>query len=325
LLLPEDFWSANSRLTHIRRYARSRHAGADVVLYSALARVAAMLPPGCRLETGIGSERGTSLNFFVGIIAPSGHGKSTGIAVAKDQIHPPPQLATLDIFRDDLPLGSGEGVAEAFYAMVPTSKEEREATGKKLKRELVRSNAFFHADEGETLARLNKRDSSTLGPTLRTAWYGGTIGNANAAADRLRIVPEGRYSLGMVIGFQPESALALLEEVALGTAQRFIYGWALDEYRPRHPDLVEANPITLDPPQHRMTLDHDIAAEIADHHHAVTTGALKLDPYDSHDYFTITKMAALLAILDGGRRLSREKTGASPRSCGRHRAQYAVG
>jgi hypothetical protein len=85
------------------------------------------------------------------------------------------------------------------------------------------------------------------------AWYGGTLGSQNAEANRNRFVPEGSYPFGLFIGFQPETALPLLRDVAAGTPQRFVYNSTVDPTKPLHtyrpatamPERFEARPEKL--------------------------------------------------------------------------------
>jgi hypothetical protein len=312
LTLPvEEFYNTRPVLKEIRRYAHSRGAAADPVLYSTLARISGMVPHECRLETGIGSRKGASLNLFVAAIGPAGSGKSSSADVAADLY---PSTVLLD-FADGLPLGSGEGIAEAFMGWDEQETGETYKQGdkkgepkKKLVRCQVRHNAFFVADEGESLTKMIERAGATIGPAVRSAWYGQTLGQQNADAEHRRRVPGGSYSMGMLIGFQPETVLPLLRDAAAGTPQRFVYCFTIDPTQPstrfayqgdvmaRHFEARAAN----------MILPQSIAEEVWQHHHSAKTGGITVPRLDAHEYLTRLKLAALLALLDERRVVSED-------------------
>jgi hypothetical protein len=302
LILPVEFYE-RPMLRKIREYAHSRSAPADPVLYANLARISGMVPHQCRLETGIGSTLGASLDLFVADVGPPGSGKSKSASVAKDIY-----LSSILDFADGLPLGTGEGIVEAFmgYEERDTGEVYKTKTGdhdkgdpkKKLVRCQVRHNAFIEVDEGEAFNELASRNGSTLGPTIRTAWYGGTVGNQNADPNRNRKLPEGSYSLGMFIGFQPDTVLPLLRDEAAGTPQRFVYCWTIDPTRP-----LDARSNLL--PRHfvvraeKMLLAPSIAAEVKQHDYDQGNGTITVPRLDAHRNLTKLKLAALLALLEG--------------------------
>lgn len=304
--LPEEFWSSSAIFEHIRQAAHSRSRSADVVLHAALARVAACLPHTIELPPVVGAAG--SLNFFTAPVGPSGTGKSTGVAIARELVAPPQGL---DI-ADNLPLGSGEGIAEAYMG---TRKEPNEEGKLANVRVQVRFNAFIYVDEGEALVELMKRNGSTILETLRRAWTGATLGQANASTDRRRIVQQGMYRLGLVIGFQPEKAAGLLSDAAGGTPQRFLFCSAIDPSIPdRQPEWP--GPLNWCPPdaalleqyhiqvngyaRHRMTVDDDIAEEIRATDLARQRGEVYCDELDGHAMLHRFKLAGLLAVLHGG-------------------------
>jgi hypothetical protein len=297
LILPAEFY-VRDVLREIREYAHSRGAAADPVLYATLARISGMVPHQCRLDTGIGSVRGASLNLFVIPVGPSGSGKSSSADVSKD-IYPGSMF--LD-FGDGLPLGSGEGIAEAFMGWVEVETGEFLKNGEPKKKKVrcqVRHNAFFVADEGEALTKTIERSGSTIGPTIRTAWYGGALGQQNAEADRRRLVPDGSYSMGMLIGFQPETVLPLLRDAAAGTPARFVYCSTIDPTRPLGPLGQAVAPKQFAVRPAKMSLQPSVAEEVQRHHHAYGTGAITVPRLDAHAYLTRLKLAALLALLEG--------------------------
>ncbi|MEU3292992.1 hypothetical protein ABZ722_11590 [Streptomyces longwoodensis] len=320
-LIPEEFYATRPELAHIRQAGHSRNRSGDVALLSVLTRLSGMVSHRIRADTGVAGY--ASLNLFGGIIGPSGIGKSTGVEVA-DRLMPAP--THLD-FRDGLPLGSGEGLAEIFMDTVEEEtgevrKRGRTETPVTVKvRKQVRHNAFFYVDEGATITRLMKeRSGSTLGETLRSAAVGQTLGQTNASKDTSRYIPSGSYSLGLLVGFQPETVAPLFEEVAEGTPQRFLWVQVVDpsipdEQPPWPGELTawrsaavtasgdEASGFVL------VTFDEAIKAELRAADLAKVRGqtpASELNPLDSHAPLMRVKLASLLAILGGRRHVNAE-------------------
>ncbi|MFJ4672997.1 hypothetical protein [Kitasatospora purpeofusca] len=318
-LLPEEFYAARPVHQHIRAAGHSRNRSGDVAFLSVLVRLSAMVSHHIRADTGVAGY--ASLNLFGGIIGPSGIGKSTGADVA-DRLMPAP--AELD-FRDGLPIGSGEGIAEIFMDTVdeptgelyPHGKNKGDPVMRKVRKQ-VRHNAFFWVDEGVALTRLMKeRSGSTLGETLRSAAVGQTLGQTNASKDTTRYIPAGSYSTGLLVGFQPETAAPLFEEVAEGTPQRFWWTQVLD---PSIPDEQPAWPGELSTlsgwrtaitasEQTLISFDPDIKAELRRADLAKARGEVSLEemnPLDSHAPLMQVKFASLLALLDGRRHVTTE-------------------
>jgi hypothetical protein len=208
-------------------------------------------------------------------------------------------------FRDGLPIGSGEGLVEAYMGWVPrddpsgavNSKGEPKQVKVKIQ---VRRNAFFTADEGEAFTKMQERSGATIGPVIRTAWYGATIGQQNADQDRRRVLDEGSYAMGMLVGFQPETVLPLLNDEAAGTPQRFVFCTTVDPTIPktRNPFTPPAEPEEFKPEAVVMPMAEPVRDEIWGLHHGRSTGAAQVPRLDAHDYMTKAKLAGLLALLD---------------------------
>lgn len=305
--LPEEFWKRDS-LQHIRQAAHSRGRSADLVFGVTLARLSAMIPHTMRFDSGIGG-RG-SLNLFVAAIGASASGKSTGKGVAAELLTRPRYLDG-DAFRDGLPLGSGEGLAEAYYGTV-VDEQVNEITGKPRKvkiRQQVRHNVFVYVDEGEGLTKTIERAGATIGPAIRSAWNGELLGQSNAREETTRILPHGTYSLGMVIGFQRATAQPLLADSGPGTPQRFLWLSATD---PSIPDRRITWPgeltVNLDgevwlsgavaPVRDTITFADTIRDELWRDNLARARGHVETEELDSHESLMRCKVAALLAVLD---------------------------
>jgi hypothetical protein len=305
LTLPISFYESRPELKEIREYAHRWGAPADPVLYAILARISASLPPGQRVQTGIMSPKGASLNLFVAAIGPSGSCKSSSASIAKSYFKP----AVFDML-DGIGLGSGEGLAEAYMGWVEVNTGEFHQNGKpKIKkvRRQTRENVYIVVDEGESLTKQMERNGATIGPMLRSAADGKTLGQANAEEARNRHVDEGCYSLGMLMGFQPETAAPLLRDSASGTPQRFVYSLTTDQ---DIPDQPPEPPATADPgydllwefPGGRMDMADDIKDEIWRDHRAHMRGEVDEDRLDARKNLTKAKLAALLALLNDPKR-----------------------
>ncbi|MFE8962132.1 hypothetical protein [Streptomyces iakyrus] len=320
-LIPEEFWAARPELRQIRQAGHSRTRSGDVALMSVLTRLSSLVSHRIRADTGIAGF--ASLNLFGGIIGPSGIGKSTGVEVA-DRLMPAP--INLD-FRDGLPLGSGEGLAEVFMGVVEEETGEvRKRGGTETPvtvsvRKQVRHNAFFYVDEGATITRLMKeRSGSTLGETLRSAAVGQTLGQTNASKDTSRYIPSGSYSLGLLVGFQPETVAPLFEEVAEGTPQRFVWVQVIDPSIPDVPppwpgELTAWREAATAPPGDEasrfvlVSFDESIKAELRAADLAKVRGHLdpsEFNQLDSQAPVMRVKLASLLAILSGRRHVTPE-------------------
>lgn len=328
LTLPDEFWSARPSLSRIRQAAHSKVRSGDVVFYGTLARLAAMAPHSLKAETGVATA--ASLNLFAAIVGPSGGGKSSGISVGRALIKEARPI-------EEFPLGSGEGIAEAYMGeiMAPTGEMAKDGSEKLVKtRTMVRHNVLFHSDEGNGLNKLIERAGSTVGETLRTAWSGETIGQKNGRTETTRTVPAGSYSCGLVIGYQPSTVLPLLADFEAGTPQRFLYAWSVDESIPPRsarvlwpgemlspfpPDVPTDLPALggiVSAPRPAMmgelvTFAETILDELYEIEHAKNTGGLPADhplrdPFRSQHPVLKVKVSSLLALLEGRRHVDDE-------------------
>lgn len=303
-LLPETFWNSRRVFQHIRQAAHSQGCSGDTVLYSTLARLSGMISHHIRATTGIGGR--ASLNIFAAMVGTSGAGKSISAGCVRDLMHPAD-----DDFRDGLPIGSGEGIAETFMGAVeePTGELHQKGPYKgdpvmaKVRKQ-VRHNAFFYVDEGQTMAKLGERSGSILGETLRRAAIGEALGQTNASEERTRYIAPGSYSLGLLAGFQPSIATILLADAHTGTPQRFFWGWADD---PTIPDVPPAWPGPIEPhpgrirPDQPVDIDFPISIKQMLWRERVARGRGELEVHelDGHANLMKVKLAALFCLLDG--------------------------
>lgn len=305
-LLPETFWAARPVFQHMRQAAHSQGCSGDLVLYSTLSRLSGMLSHHIRAVTGIGGR--ASLNVFAAMVGTSGAGKSISAGCVRDLMAPAD-----DDFRDGLPIGTGEGIAEAFMGTIDEATGELHQKGPykgdpvmaKVRKQ-TRHNAFFYVDEGQTLAKLAERSGSILGETLRRAAIGEALGQTNASEERTRYIAPGSYSLGLLAGFQPSIATVLLADAHTGTPQRFYWGWADDPSIPDEPPPFPG-PIEPHPGRHRpdgpvdITFPKRIRQMLWADRVARGRGEIEVAELDGHAGLMKVKLAALFALLDGGR------------------------
>lgn len=311
-ILPAEFWAARPVLAHIRRAAHSRLVSADLVLHAVLAKLSGMRSHELWLDSGRGES---SLNYFCAPVGPSGVGKTTGAAVADELLAvpawlvDPPDDADPEPFRDGVPLGSGEGIAELYMGLrdVQVGEKKDGTPITKPVRAVVRHNAFVLVDEGEAFTRQGERTGNNTSSTLRSAWSGATIGQANGRTETSRVVKAGQYALGMVVGFQVSTALPLLEDTAPGTAQRFAWVSAVDPTLPDEPveypgrlsvDLADET-FRNTPRTGPVAFPAGVVAELGREHRAKVRGEVVVAERDSQGPLMRAKMAALLALLDG--------------------------
>jgi hypothetical protein len=302
LTLPVSFYESRPELKEIREYAHRWGAPADPVLYAILTRISATVPPGQRVQTGILSPIGASLNLFVAAVGPSGSCKSSSASIARPYFQP----GVLNML-DGLGLGSGEGLAEAYMGWVEIDAGELNKNGtpktKKIKQQ-IRENIFIVVDEGEALTKKMAQDTNVVGPTIRSAADGKTLGQANADENRNRHIAEGRYSLGMLVGFQPETVVPLFADSAAGTPQRFVYCFTTADDIPEDPagQLIADVPQLMTFPGVRMDMTQEIKAEIYRDHIAHMRGVVDEDRMDARRNLTKAKLAGLLTLLNDSTR-----------------------
>jgi hypothetical protein len=281
--LPASFWQARPVLAHIRQAAHSRGRSADAVLGVVLARLAALTPPELVLPAIVGKRQ--TLNVIHAVVAPSGGGKSSAAGVAGEVLPWP-----LGYEVQALPVGSGEGLVESYMDLVTVD-------GKKEKRQ-TRDRLYFYLDEGQALAELGSRKGSTLLPTVRSAWSGEMLGQANATTDTRRVLREGAYRCAVVIGLQVAHGAALLDDAAGGTPQRVAFFAATDPTVPDDPPPWPGHLEVAVAQPGEMDVHPAIADEIRRHALALVRGEAEADPLDSHANLVRLKLAALLALLD---------------------------
>jgi hypothetical protein len=302
--LPESFWDARDIHGMIRQAARARRCGPDGLLGVVLARIAWLTSPLVTLPPLVGGE-GT-LDFAVALCGRSGTGKSACLATGAE-LFPGP-------IKDDVAfavgLGSGEGLVDAYMGTV----EEPDPADPKKKlrsRQQTRTSGLFVLDEGAAFRELGERKGSTLWPTIRSAWVGAQLGQANATEERTRLLRARAYRFALVMGFQPELAMHLLSDTTAGTPQRFLW---LPTGDPGAPDWDDRPPWPARMGgwgtdwRSAMVVNERIQRELDAAQQATLQGHVP-DALDSHRGLLRLKLAALLAVLDGRHAVNLEDWG----------------
>lgn len=292
----QDFWSARPVLTHIRDFARSRMVGPWGTLGVVLVRAVCQLPPEVQLPATIGGEQ--SLNMLLALVGTSGEGKGGCEAVGRAAV----------VFRngadeiDELPLGSGEGIAKSL------------TVGEDVQRHPV----IFTASEIDSVAALFTRRGSTLEPELRKLYSGETLGFTNAQKHTRTNVAAHTYRACLITGVQPTRGTFLLNGADAGTPQRFLWlpvddADAPDVTPPRIAPLAVSSPAMFgpgatmaSPDRSEIAIPASTTEQMRRHRLDVLRHATGVDPLDGHRMLCRLKVAAALMILDGRQQISGE-------------------
>jgi hypothetical protein len=294
--LSDEFWQSRPFLSKLRQAARARLVSPEAMLGVALAHAAAFVPPSLCVPAFIGGT--APLSLFVALIAGTGEGK-TATAKASREFIP---LSHPDVVGP-LPLGSGEGMSDAYCEMTVINDD-----GKKVRRKVqTKRGALFELDEGRILAEMSSRKGSTIMPTLCSAWIGGDLGQANASAETSRHVVAGTYSAGLISLWQPTRAEGLFGDIDGGAPGRFLYLRTADLHMPVVPpawpgsmqwtlpaETTVAGQVAHQP----LTYPQSVVDEVLAHHRAKVRREVVVGPLDGHRNLHKLKIAGLLALLD---------------------------
>jgi hypothetical protein len=286
-----DFFDQTPVLQRIRQAAHSRTLSAPVLLVQVLARVLLEVPPGWQLPAVVGST--ASLNVGFAVVGLSSAGKSSSLDVSDE---------LLELQQDAMikPIGSGEGMIDAFFDFIKLDKKvEAVLKGK--------PHCLFTADEVEQLQKLIERSGSTLGALLRIALTGGQLGTTNAhAGGRDRNLPRRVYRLVMVVAIQPALSGVLLDAENAGTPQRFLWFGGADPTLPQSVADIPAWPGPLpwnvwwdlvDKPARRVVEYPEHIKQEVQQTRLREQSDPEADPLKGHLTLTRLKVAAALAFL----------------------------
>lgn len=292
--LPDEFWRTLPVLQRIRTAARSRRVPADAVLGAMLARVPVVVPHTVTVPPFVGEP--VPLTMFVAVVGPPGSGKSAALRLAQNLL-PVSKEDRLDVV-DPWPLGTGEGVLECLFDVVPRERAERRPA---FEREQARHRAFLVADEGQALMALSGRKGATLMSVLREIWGGSGTGQGNAGRNYRRVVPPLGAAFGLYVGMQPKVAGQLLAEEALGTPQRFLWLGTRDPAF-RHEGWPGGLPLWLPHVPREpycVGFPSDVDEQIGRFREQVLTTGDGVESLAEHDTLMRLKVAAALALLSG--------------------------
>ncbi len=307
--LPTQFWDSREIFKRIRQAAWATQTHPDAVLAAVLCRVAAMVPHQLKFDSGRGPHG--SMNLFACLLARSGIGKSEAAATAEHLIQVPLRLQDPNVFKDGVGIGSGEGLAEVYMGVKMRDTGEVNRKGEPVEervRTQVRHHAFFYVDEGEVINKLmRERQGTTLGPAIRSAWNGATLGQANARDETTRLIKGGTYSMGLLIGFQPDVAVSILSDVGPGTPQRLLWFGAQDTEMPEDeydwPGEIALPPM---PEQGVITFPAEIRQALRQYTIDKHRGSIEVEELDSHEPLMRCKLAAEFCLMDGRLDVNRE-------------------
>lgn len=298
------FWESRESLCKIRDYALACMVSPWGLLGAILIYVLDFIPHYVALPGIADDDSPGSLNLFLALVGPSGANKGRTCRAARRYV---------GRSEVDVPPGSGEGLVKLFVRR-PTSDEIKPPKDQDNPPVVIhqvggdqfvytRNNAVIDCAEVQSLAALGSRTGSTLQTILRQGFSGETLGFGYSDESKRLLVPADKYRLTMIVGVQPEHSDVLLNDAAGGTPQRFLWMPVTDRRVSRHnrppkpkpTDLV--GPTGLWPSVFGMC---DAARdEIEQSAEARAQGVG--DALDGHALFVRAKVAAAVAVLDGGR------------------------
>ena len=285
-----DFWDMRPILKHIYTFALARMCSPWAVLGVVILRTLTLVPPHVVLPPTIGGAG--SLNSIIALVGPSGAGKGSAMAAARDCIK---WGSRTDIHI--APLGSGEGITHQY--------QHREKDAIVRDRDAV----LFTVAEVDTLTAIGARQGSTIMGQLRSMWSGEQLGFAYA--DTLKRLPltEHTYRGVVMVGVQPAKAGPIINDSDGGTPQRIVWLPATSaEVTATPPNEPKPWPLSIPDWEHALVrnttdfLSHlpipdEVTAELREQHAARARG--EGDALDGHAMFTRLKLAAALAVIEG--------------------------
>ena len=316
LTLPDEFWETRPVLKHIRHAAWSRLGVPDIALYSLLARMSAVRSHKIVGDAGLGPA---SLNLFAAIIGKSGDGKSSSDRIAKAFVKADGVLP----HDAGYPIGTGEGMAEAYMGEVsisPPGSEDDDSPkrGRPMKKRVqINHNGLFHSDESQHILNELRKGESILGGTIRQGWCGEQLGKFNAHDENRRIVTQDNYSMGITLVMQPSVLEIILDpgSVDVGTPQRFIYVSATEPRLTEEDNFAWPGDLDFDESvlyadenedQIVITFPEIAHTEVRKFIIRNRNGSLKTNNLDTHWPLMMVKLSSLLALLDNRRMVNEE-------------------
>jgi len=158
--------------------------------------------------------------MYVAMTGDSGQGKNSSSSASRT-------LMPCDIHVAKL--GSGEGIVHQ-YAWRERGSDELQ---------WYKRSILFESGEAETLQALITRTSSTLAGEIRSAWMGEAIGFGYSDVRKRLVLPERSYRMSLLSYFTPSMGNVLLDGIAEGTPQRFLFLPIEDPDLPDEDDVRE--------------------------------------------------------------------------------------
>lgn len=273
--------------------ARARMGSPWAVLGVVMAETVAATGPHVQLPALIGGPG--SLNLLVGLVGEPGGGKGTAEGIAHHLF-----TITDDQGRavevPELPLGTGEGIAELFT--------RRDQPGDDAPAAATPDRVVFRVPEIDALTAASSKRESTILPVLRQAFMGEPLGHTGASQATTRNVPAHTYRLAVVMGIQPRRSGGLLNDADGGTPQRVLwepvaYAGAPDTTPPAPAPFTVRLPAGTRNGTTPVTVT--LPASVTDLVRANRLRRLRgeaVEGLDGHLLLTREKVAAALALMD---------------------------
>jgi hypothetical protein len=291
LSLPKEVWEAREEFRHVFQAARSTMMIPDFLLGCVLARVSLLTPRNLKLPATIGASGSGTFDWYVACVGRPGEGKSSTMEVARELL--PLDEADDMYLKDGVPLGTGEGILEAFLAP-PVGNQPREQ---------AYHGILLEVDEATFLLEMgDNKKGSILMPLLRSGYMGNQLGTTNADPGKRRLLRRGEYRLSAIMNFQPPNAATILNGVDTGTPQRFHwmhgYDFGANRHLPDHPGKLPFRIVERWTGDLVMECDKRIADEVKASRLAYLRNEVT-DEMAGHDSLGRMKMAGLIAVLCG--------------------------
>ncbi|HWI68638.1 MAG TPA: hypothetical protein VNS88_09685 [Nitrospiraceae bacterium] len=216
----DDFWDYSSELALVRKFAHSKGGSPWAYLGAIMARAVTMIPYNVVMPGSIGGRVSTGL--YVALVGDPGQGKGTSTSGSEE-------LMPCDIHIAKL--GSGEGIIHQ-YAWRDKGDDEVQ---------WYKRSILFESSEAETMKALANRRDATLMGEVRSAWMSEAIGFGYSDVRKRLILPKLSYRLSVLATFTPSLGSFLLDGIAEGTPQRFLF---LPVNDPNIPDRKDRRDVT---------------------------------------------------------------------------------
>lgn len=273
--------------------ARARLGSPWAVLGCVMAATVAATGPHLQLPALVGGPG--SLNLLVSLVGEPGSGKGTAEGIAH-------HMFTITDENDgqievpELPLGTGEGIAELFTRRETPGHAPAAPTPDRV---------VFRMPEVDALAAASSKRESTIMPVLRQVFMGEPLGHTGASQATTRNVPAHSYRVSVVMGVQPRRSGALLADADGGTPQRVL--WLPVAY-PGAPDITPPAPpiFTIRLPRGTRNGSAPVTIALPEQvEHQIRENRLRrlrgeaVEGLDGHLLLAQEKVSAALALMDG--------------------------